>query len=77
MKLLKIWSILKILLLEMGEVFIEIKQKLTSIEVINNSKDGKQSASLHTEGAERIFLRTYYQKKNGVNLQRTVFTPQY
>jgi hypothetical protein len=39
------------------------KQKLSSIKFINNSKAGKQSARLYTEGAERIFLRTYYQKK--------------
>jgi hypothetical protein len=63
MELLKMWGILKILLLKLGEVFIAIKQKLSSIKVINNSKAGQQSASLYTEGAERNFLRPYYQKK--------------
>ena len=54
------------------------KTKVSSIKVINNSKDGQQSASLHTEGAERIFLRTYYQKKRrqftGDSLDTTIWS---
>jgi hypothetical protein len=67
MELLYMWGHTEDLTIENRRGFIGIKQNLSYIKVINNSKAGKQEE----------FFSEHIARKNGVNLQRTVFTLQY